>query len=155
MSIDTVSQPEFDLPCNIAAERGVLGNLLESSSLLPRVLASGLCADDFILPDHARAFRAIVTLHQQNAPVDPISLLDQLGERPADLALITDLITGTVIEPSHALYHARIGKRKARARQILKIGESIPGLVAEVADLDQLIAEIRQKLDACSEAGCA
>jgi replicative DNA helicase len=151
MSIDTIAQPDFELPCNIAAERVVLGNLIEDSSLLPKILASGLCAADFSLSDHARVYRAILALHEQNAPVDPISLLDQLGDRPADLAFITDLIAGAVIEPRHALYHATTVKRKALARKILKIGEWIPQGLAELREPHLLIAEIRLKLDGCSE----
>jgi len=133
------------------SERAVLGCLIENPGLLPRVLAAHLSSDDFLLSDHARAFNAIIALHAKGAPVDYLSVADELGGDQTAFAFIAHVTEGVVVEPKHAAYHARKIKSNARARELLKLAEWIPQGLAEMRDPDLLIAQIREKLNACSE----
>jgi replicative DNA helicase len=139
------------VPANLPAERCVLGALIEDDSLVPDVLALGLRTQDFLLSDHRRIFRAIEMLRAKNAPVDYVSVTEQLGTRNEDYALIADLMHGVVLYEDHVLHHAAIVRRKARLRALLKIGEWISVAVTETADPDLVISQIRNMLDECSE----
>ncbi len=73
-------------PHDLAAERAVLGAVLyEGASLLPRV-AEHLQAPDFYLDAHRIAFEAMLTLGAAGAPIDSITLNEELrraGQLPA------------------------------------------------------------------------
>jgi replicative DNA helicase len=146
-----MARAESVLPSNLSAERCVLGALIEDDSLLPPVLATGVKSNHFLLADHRRMLQAIELLHARNAPVDYVSVTEQLGNRNEDYAIIADLLHGLVLYEDHILHHARIVRRKANLRGLLKIGEWIAEAVTESADPDLLIAQIRNRLDACLE----
>ena len=147
MSKATITQPDRELPCNIDSERVVLGNLIEDGTLLSGILESGLKASDFSLSDHQRIFQAILDLRQQGAPVDHVTLAEQLGQQAEDIALIMALIYGCVVESKHAIYHARLVKRKAALRELLRQGEWLQTAAAEVgADPELVISAAIGKL---------
>jgi replicative DNA helicase len=138
-------------PSNLPAEQCVLGAMIEDDSFVPEVLASGLRAEDFFISDHRRIFHAVERLRERQAPVDYVSVAEQLGNRAEDYAVIGGLVHGVVLHEDHILHHAAIVRRKARLRGLLKIGEWLSEAVSETADPESIISQAREMLDSCSE----
>ena len=145
MKVDT--QQNQPAPVNLAAERSVLGAVIEDDTLLPELIACGLTENDFGLNEHRRLFAAIGALRQQNRPVDYITVAEQLGNRQEDYALVARLIDGSVTDPDHVLYHARIVQKKARLRALLRLADWIARVADDSADPDALIEQIIGKLE--------
>jgi replicative DNA helicase len=148
---DEIDESQPINPASLPAERSVLGALIEDDSFVPEVIASGLRCEHFFLSDHRRIFRAIELLHTRNAPVDYVSVAEQLGNRNEDFAAIADMIHGVVLHKGHILHHVKIIRQKARLRTLLRIGEWILKAVGETSDPDLIVAQIRNILDTCSE----
>jgi hypothetical protein len=72
------------------SEMVLLGARLRSSDNIP-ILFDGLNEDDFSLPKHKAIFRAIKSLEKKKAPIDPITLSNELK------------IHGTEISPSEVI----------------------------------------------------
>jgi len=138
------------IPVNESAERAVLGSCIESASLLTSALAEGLSADDFT-GDRPRIFRALLEMRSKHIPVDFISLAEYLGNRQDDYALIGDLICGAIVHPSHVSHHARIVRRKALLRSLLRLSDWIARAAVEVgADPEQIARLACEKLEPAS-----
>jgi replicative DNA helicase len=136
------------IPVNVDAERAVLGAILEMESLFRDVVAAGLAGEDFSLGDHARVYTAMIRLGEANQPIDHISVAGKLGNCSEDIALLSDLIAGVVLDRNHILYHVGTIIEKSRLRQIQGLGEEIQVAVSEpgVVPLD-LALEIVTKLN--------
>ena len=67
-------------PQNLDAERSALGGVLVKPSASDELL-TGLQADDFFLPAHREIFEAMMALDKRRAPLDIISLADELKTR--------------------------------------------------------------------------
>jgi replicative DNA helicase len=138
-----------DNPASLPAERSVLGAMIEDESLRAEVLASGIIrAEDFFLSDHRRIFQTIEALRAQGSPVDFISVAESLGNRQDDYAIIANLAHGVLLHEEHILLHARIVRRKAQLRALLKVSEWIMKTIDETSDPGPITAEIRKMLDA-------
>ena len=141
------------VPANLPAERAVLGAVLgdeaESAQILSDVIDSGLVVEDFFLSDHQRIFLAILKLREKNAPIDFISIAEQLGNSQADYVVLGSLIDGTVIEANHVLYHAGVIRRKARQRKLLKLGEWLLDSVNDRTEPDQMIEQLLERIEQC------
>ncbi|HKF02647.1 MAG TPA: DnaB-like helicase N-terminal domain-containing protein [Candidatus Sulfotelmatobacter sp.] len=138
-------------PANLPAERCVLGAIIEDDSLWDEVIASGLCRRHLFLDDHRHVFGAIERLKARNAPVDYISVAEELGNRAQDYVLIASLVHGVVVQEDHVRHHAAIVRKKSCLRALLKMGEWITTSVTETSDPDLLTKQIRSMLDACTE----
>lgn len=88
---------ERGLPCNLPAERMVLGCIILDNSLLAQALET-LSADDFFLPSNRKIFLAMLALEGKGSAIDPLTLstelsamgeLDQVGG-PAYIASLFD-----------------------------------------------------------------
>lgn len=137
------------IPTNLPAERVVLGVLIEEDELLPEVLATGLRADDFVLSDHQRIFRAMLALREKNCPVEYITVAEKLGNRQEDYVVIASLVHGVVIHDDHLFHHVAIVRRKSRLRSLLKLAEWISESVNETTDPDSLIEQISTRIEGC------
>jgi replicative DNA helicase len=139
------------MPTNLPAERTVLGTLIEDDDLLNDALSEGLTADDFSISAHRRIFGAILELREKNCPIDYIAVAEQLGNDPADFALLGDLINGIVIHRGHVLHHVKIVRKKARLRTLMKVGDWIFKSATEVAaNPDALVQVAIEKLETVS-----
>jgi replicative DNA helicase len=139
------------IPSNLHAERAVLGAILEKESLFSDYIAAGLRAEDFTFTDHVRIYTAMIRLGKVSEPIDYISVAERLGNSPEDIALLSDLVVGVVLERSHILHHVDTIIEKSRLRQIQRLGEEIqfgvnePGVESLglafhiVSKLDQII----------------
>jgi replicative DNA helicase len=140
-------------PTNLAAERAVLGALIENNAILPEALRNGLLAKHFALSDHRRLFEAILALHMRKLPIDYILVAEELGNRAEDYALVARLIEGVVVESDHVLHHVAIIKRKARLRALLRLGEWLTEIVNDTSDPDALIQEATQRIEGIAKDG--
>src|SRR5215467_683618 len=70
---------EVILPRALGSERIVLAGLIEDGSLWAKVTSAGVRDEHFSSGDHSRAFSAIQTLVEQQAPVDSVGLAEALG----------------------------------------------------------------------------
>jgi replicative DNA helicase len=149
--VTKIPRIDFVFPANLEAERCVLGAVIDDASFLPKVMATGLRCDDFMVSDHRRIFQAIELLYGRGIPVDFVTVAEELGNRNEDYAAIAALTFGVVLYEDHILHHAKIVGQKAQLRELLKIGEWIARAVTETGDPDAVIAELRARLHKCSE----
>jgi replicative DNA helicase len=146
--IDDDTPPARTLPANIAAERSVLGGVIEDDGLLPEVIAADLQREDFSLSDHQRVFSAILSLHERKLPVDYVTVAEELGNDQNAYVLLGSLIQGVIVHEDHILHHVAIVRKKSRLRALLRLAEWLTKAVTESADPDKLIIATREKLEA-------
>lgn len=111
-------QPPFDLQ----AELGVLGSVF----LLPDVLddvATIVGPEDFYDDAHAKLFRVMAELHDEERKIDPTLTIDRLKsanlfEAVGGSAYLSKIINA-VPNAAHATYYAEIVRRKARLRRVI------------------------------------
>jgi hypothetical protein len=113
-------------PCNLDAERSVLGAvLLDNPS--NHIVFSRLASDDFLLGEHQAIFEAMRGLVAAGIPVDLITLTDRLDTNgkltcaggPAYAARLLD----GVPRISHVEHYVEIVREKAILRRIARLAE--------------------------------
>jgi replicative DNA helicase len=112
-------------PHNLEAEQSVLGAIMLSDrSLYALVIEEGLLAEDFYRERHALIYRAMLTLYQENEPVDVLTVTDRLrqtGElEQVGGAASVDELTGIVPAAGHARRYAQIVRENALLRRLLE-----------------------------------
>jgi replicative DNA helicase len=139
-------------PINLPAERSILGALIEDDSLLSDVVAAGLKPEHFALSDHRGVFNAMMALRSRHAPIDYVTVAEELGNRQEHYVLVGSLIQGVIVHSDHVLYHVAIVQKKARLRTLLGLAEWIMRVVDDAANPDALIEQVIAKLDAMATA---
>jgi len=131
-------------PHNLAAEESLLGAMLLSRDAVSA--ASMVCASaDFYKPAHGHIFDAVLSLHSQGEPADPVTVADEL--RRAGLldaiggpSTLVSLQAGTPATSNAASYakiveeHALLRRLIAVAGEIAEIGYTVPDDVEEAID---------------------
>jgi replicative DNA helicase len=131
-------------PHNLAAEESLLGAMLLSRDAVSA--ASMVCAaEDFYKPAHGHVFDAVLTLHSQGEPADPVTVADEL--RRAGLldaiggpATLVSLQAGTPATSNAASYakiveeHALLRRLIGVAGEIAEIGYAVPDDVEAAID---------------------
>jgi len=131
-------------PHNLAAEESLLGAMLLSRDAVSA--ASLVCAaGDFYKPAHGHIYDAILSLHSQGEPADPVTVSDEL--RRAGLldaiggpATLVSLQAGTPATSNAASYakiveeHALLRRLIAVAGEIAELGYSVPEDVEAAID---------------------
>ena len=118
------------LPCDLQAERAVLGAILRDNTCLERTGA--LCADDFSLDAHRRIFRVMAEMREEALAIDYITLADRLvrhGELQAVgghdcVSLLTEPLNALPAVPSIA-HHAAIVRRLSGKRHAYHRSQAI------------------------------
>jgi replicative DNA helicase len=110
-------------PHSLEAERSVLGGVLVKPSAFDE-MATVLTADDFILPGHREIFTAMMELDKRRAPIDVISLGDELKVRGAlprleggQAYLLT--LANAVPTAENIGHYVRLVKEKATLRRLI------------------------------------
>jgi len=67
------------VPYNQEAEQSVLGAILVEESNIARA-DEILSVEDFYKPVHRKIFQAMLTLHEERKPIDPVTLSSKLGD---------------------------------------------------------------------------
>ena len=164
------SEPDFDTssqvqtttesggklpPQNVSAERSLLGSILIDDEVLVDV-ADKITATDFYDPKHRDIYQAMVKLYQKHAPIDLLTLgnelkavnkLDAVGG-----AEYLGELTNTVPSTAHAVEYAKIVREAAIRRNLTKAGEKIASLAYKQGqDVQELLSQAEADLYSVSE----
>lgn len=139
-----MERTEKTIPCNIDAERAVLGALLIDQEALPKV-SEILKVEDFYRERHGWLYSVILSLSARGEPLDTVTICDEL-ERRGQLdglggpAYIVDLLNATPTA-IYAEHYAHIVERASGERKLI----AAAGKIAEIAYNDE--EELAQKID--------
>jgi replicative DNA helicase len=136
-------------PQNLEAEQAVLGGVFLRNSLF-HSLVDLVRSDDFYSPAHRIIFRTFETLYAQNAPVDLITVSEQLSQTqelesvggPVYLAELTN----SPVSAANAMHHAAIVRDKAVARRLIEAASDIIGNCYESQDIEGLLDKSEQSI---------
>jgi replicative DNA helicase len=115
-------------PHDLDAEKSVLSALLLDARAFHEV-TDEVSADDFYHPSHQALFRSMLVLHDEQKPVDLITLGEYLQQRktldsiggPVYLAEISDFEATA----ANVVHHARIVRDKAVKRRLIAVATEI------------------------------
>ncbi|HVA36955.1 MAG TPA: replicative DNA helicase [Candidatus Dormibacteraeota bacterium] len=129
--------PERVPPQNLEAEMAVLGSILIDREIMP-VVAEIVRPDDFYAVAHETIYRALTALYERGAPLDTISLADELRSQEkldvvGGLSYLTSL-QDVVPTSSSAEYYAKVVAEKAVLRQLIHAGGRIAQMGFEQED---------------------
>lgn len=115
-------------PQNIEAEQAVLGAILLDKDALYKI-ADILRPDDFYREDHKQIFSSMLGLFEKRAPIDLVTLTDQLNkdkklEVAGGATYLTHLASET-FSSAHVLKHAEIVSEKAILRRLISAATKI------------------------------
>lgn len=142
-------------PANLEAEEYVLGAIM-LSPYVADVVRPILQPSDFYRESHGRIYRAALDMADQGAPIDVLTLIDELEKRGQlvdvggrdRLREIATLVPAT----TNAGKHAELVASAARFRQIIHTGEAITRIGWDPeGDLDEKYARARQLADQLDE----
>lgn len=114
--------PDRPSPCNVEAERGVIGAILLDPALCDDI-ATLLRPDDFYLDKNRRIYRALLEMHAASQGIDLTLLVEQLRannelEEVGGEAYLAELMTSVQVT-AHAQYYAKIVLQNATRRQLI------------------------------------
>ena len=136
-------------PYSLEAEQSVLGAMLNDEESVAVALES-LSEQDFYRAENKEVFAAMLTLFEQNKPIDVVTVCDVLsqkqvlesigsGEFIANLAI-------SVQTTANIKYYVDIIKEKALLRNLIDASGQISRLSYEAAEAPTAIAETAEKL---------
>jgi hypothetical protein len=125
---------KFAPPCNLEAERSVLGSVLLDDSMLPAV-SEIVCVADFYRDAHQVVYQAMLDLYELGKPIDAVTLADELVRQDmfhkiGGDDLLSDIV-GAVPHAANALYYAQIVKELADKRRLLEGAQDIAALIRD------------------------
>ena len=148
----------LSLPCNIEAERVVLGSMLIDPSAAELALAS-LHREDFESGDqrHALIFEAMMQLSEHNMPIDPQTVINMLVNLRYEKAAggnnyIYDLIN-QVINPENVDFYINMVQEQSLLRKLLlktdeiqkNYAKGVPDIGSFIVHSNDEIARIAQQ----------
>lgn len=139
-------------PQSKETEEAVLGALILENDLFYTV-SSMVTSETFYFPEHRQIYEAVKSLHQENKPVDLLSVTQTLNNRGELQAVggpmyITQL-TSRISQAAHIEYHAAILAQKYIQREIIRIAhETLREAYSPDADIDGLLDNLNQKVSA-------
>jgi DnaB-like helicase N terminal domain/AAA domain len=125
---DRRSDLERPLPCNLDAERSVLGAVLMNNTALT-VAIKNVYPEDFFLDQHRRVFIQMIAMRARQQPIDLVTLTEEL-QRHGDLEAaggapyLASLADG-MPKVSNVEHYSRIVKDKATLRNLIHAAHSI------------------------------
>jgi replicative DNA helicase len=124
-------------PQNLDAEESVLGAMMLNPIAIERVIeATDLSAGDFYRESHGHIYRAILSLHAKNEPVDAITVTDELSstgalEKAGGITRVHEL-AALVPAASNAPHYAKLVTKAAVGRALIRAGNNITRLGYEL-----------------------
>lgn len=116
-------------PADHEAEQAVLGAVLLSDRILPTLIVDeDLRPEHFSRKTHQQIYRAILTLHDQQAGIDPLTVARQSGTSQDTI----ETLAATVPAAGNARHYARIVKRAHQRRR----WHQAASLLLEAAETD-------------------
>lgn len=140
---------ESEPPWSSPAEQAVLGACLISARALDDI-ANTLTVDDFYAPRHQEVYAACLELFEHGHPVDPTTVLHELGGKQGPL--LVNLVQAAPVA-AQAGYHARIVADLATRRRVAVAASRI--LAMANAGVDDLGSRAERELDLAVRSGPA
>ncbi|HUD21051.1 MAG TPA: replicative DNA helicase [Candidatus Saccharimonadales bacterium] len=137
-------------PQNIEAEAAVLGAALVNKEAMDKI-ADVLVDSDFYRTDHQIIYRAILRLYDKRAPIDLVTLTNELEslkqiDQVGGAAYLAELVN-SVPTAIHVANYAEIVKQKSVLRKILGAGQKISELgYEEDKEVNQILDEAEKAL---------
>src|SRR5512136_1409176 len=133
-------------PHSLEAERSALGGVLVKPSAFDE-MATVITADDFLLPAHREIFEAMLALDKRRAPIDVISLGDELKTR-GSLARLENgqayliELANSVPTAENINHYARLVQEKATLRRLIAACAEIQSRAyGEFGDYEEFLDE--------------
>jgi len=142
-------------PQNLDAEKAVLGGVFLRNSIF-HTLVDIIQEDDFYSPAHRVIYQAFLDLYRQNAPIDLVTVAEQLQkhgklEEVGGAVYLTSL-TESVASAANALSYATIVREKAVRRQLIQESAGIISSAFESEhETETLLDQAEQSIFAISE----
>lgn len=127
------------------AEQSVLGSLMRFPDRF-NVVAALIEPGDFSTTVHKTLFKTMVEQVGLGRPIDPISLVDVLGDK-VDMGYVLELTEKSFAREALA-DHARIVRAHAVRRKLISYGEDIASAVARESDIETVISMAQKGLTA-------
>lgn len=142
---------EMPAPCNLEAERSVLGAMLLCPDLV-EPLAKTLPDYAFSSERHRKLFGLLIEIYRTRGTVDTVLLGDEidrrgLAEELGDESYLADLV-GSVPFASAALDHAELLRELLKKRELAEFADCLFRQARNGSGVDALIREARAFLDA-------
>ncbi|HEY5285261.1 MAG TPA: replicative DNA helicase [Polyangia bacterium] len=133
-----------EAPHSLEAERSALGGVLVKPSAFDE-MATTITADDFLLPAHREIFVAMLELDRRRAPIDVISLGDELKNR-GSLARLENgqayliELANSVPTAENIGHYARLVQEKSTLRRLIAACAEIQSRAyGEFGDYEQFL----------------
>lgn len=145
------SQLEKVPPQNLEAERAVLGAMLLEKDTIPKVLQIITDSKSFYSEVHALIHEGIVSLFNENKPVDILALKENFHKKEklkgvGGASYLADLVN-SVPTTVNVAYYAQIVKEKHILRDLLKTADFIRSLSYDDSqDLDILLDKAQSSI---------
>lgn len=142
-------------PNSLEAEQAVLGSVLADQKNLHHVV-SRLKVEDFYYPNHQDIYTSMLNLSEINAPIDIISLSEDLSNRElldkvGGVKLLSEL--SNYISIHNIEYYVSLVKEKAQLRQLILAFRDLQGMAyKEDADAESIISMAAMRLQQVREA---
>jgi len=136
-------------PCNIDAEKHVLGSMICDLEALHRARAI-LDADDFYEPRHKVLFAALCNMADARTPIDLIGLADYLEKRGELLKIgggfyLAELAT-SIVTTANVEYHAEISRDRADRRKVIRLCDAAIKKVHDEPVLSEVVTGLQNDL---------
>jgi replicative DNA helicase len=138
------------LPQSLDAEKGLLGSVLLSGTVLDDSIAL-IDASHFHLPAHQKIFEILVEMRNSGRPIDLISVTQLLEDRKlldevGGASVVTDLLT-FVPTAANADYYREILREKCLLRKVITVcTEYAARCYDEQGDVKILVDEVEKKI---------
>ncbi len=131
MAEEAISYRERELPYNREAELGVIGCVLTSEKSVASS-AEILKPDDFYFGANREIYSVVMSLFNENVPVDIVTVSDRLTQADkldavGGVVYLTAAVT-SVATTENVVYHSKIIKEKSILRRLIKTAYAISEL---------------------------
>ncbi len=143
------------MPESLEAEQAVIGSMLLDEAAVEQA-SELLIRDDFYHQQYGIIFEAIMELHNERQPIDPITLQDRLRKKDAPenictAEFLTDLANAVPVS-SRVKSYAKVVKDKAILRNIIRVNQSIENMCYEgTQEIDDILERTEKEVFALAQ----
>jgi replicative DNA helicase len=140
---------ERPLPHSADAERAILGAIILDNGLVNQAIEL-LRPDDFYVRAHQHLFRAMISMSERGAEINPILLGEELRrdgalEQVGGIAFISELTYG-LPHFTNLAHYAKVVKDKSMLRQLVRVANKITSEALEEEDEATLILDHAEQM---------
>jgi replicative DNA helicase len=140
---------ERPLPHSADAERAILGAIVLDNGLVNQAIEL-LRPDDFYVRAHQHLFRAMISMSERGAEINPILLGEELRrdgalEQVGGIAFISELTYG-LPHFTNLAHYAKVVKDKSMLRQLVRVANKITSEALEEEDEATLILDHAEQM---------